>query len=105
MVPDIFVSGFPVVFNHPIFCPVFKCTTSLDHFMYEESYKMFFFCTKWSNLADYSKARYKCPVFEWLWQPSCFNHSKNEPDISPAKLDHFIQNKNVIIIYLSNGLD
>jgi hypothetical protein len=39
---------------------------------------MFYFSIKQSCLADHSNSGHKCPVFEWLWQPSSFDHSKTD---------------------------
>jgi hypothetical protein len=81
----LFVSGFQMVFYHPISGPVFKWFASLNCFIWRQI-KMFFFCIKWSSLADHSKTWHKCPVFEW------FNHTKPGPDF-------FLLKKNVLWLF------
>jgi hypothetical protein len=99
-----FVSGFRIVF-----CPVFEWSFTIlfpvqfsnGPLAYTISFIkraiIFFSCIKWSCLVDHSKTghRHKSPVFEWLKQDGCHNHSKTRQDSFNSKLNHFMQNKKV----------
>jgi hypothetical protein len=83
-----------MVFNHPIFSPIFKWYASLDRFIY----------LKVNNIVELSgpfenrtfkldiNVRYVMVMAAILFLP----FEKLDQTFCPAKMDHFIQNKNVL---------
>jgi hypothetical protein len=60
-------------------------------------------CIKRSRLVDHSRTGHKCLVFEWLWQPSCFNHSKTGPVFFLPSLA-VVYKRTLFFVWFFNGL-
>jgi hypothetical protein len=97
--PDVFLYGFRIAFNHPISGPVIKCPTTLDCFIWKKNV-LWLLSYKQSRLVEHSKTQHKCQFFEWLWQLSCFNHSKTGLDFFLVDWTvEYIQKKNVLWLF------